>query len=137
MGYFNKVSELKKELIYLTSRSSGPGGQNVNKLETKVTVQWHIASSEILTESQKNRLLDKLQDKLNAQGFLAVTDQSSRSQLGNKEEAVNKLVGLVEKVLHIPKARKKTKPSKSAVAERLESKKKQADKKTLRGKVTF
>jgi ribosome-associated protein len=110
------------ELTFQTARSSGPGGQHVNKTETKVAVSWHIENSNAITASQKATLLYKLSNKINADGTIQLTEQSDRSQLRNKELVKRKLVALIEKALtptvkrlptHIPKgvvaARKKAK----------------------------
>ena len=133
-GIFN-VSLLKKEIRFSTSRSSGPGGQNVNKVNTKVTLRFDIGDSEALSESQKKILLKKLSGKLTQDGILILSSQEKRTQLQNKEDVVNKFLKLVEKSLVKPKPRKSTKPTKASVEKRLQSKKEIAEKKKWRGKL--
>ncbi|MBT9393087.1 aminoacyl-tRNA hydrolase [Hymenobacter sp. NST-14] len=125
------------ELQFQTSRSSGPGGQNVNKVESRVELRFRVADSQLLTDEQKQTLLEKLASRLTAEGELLVTAQEDRSQLRNRETALLKFHQLLTKTLHKPKARRPTKPSKGAVRQRLESKKKHGDKKSNRGRVDF
>ncbi|WP_192822718.1 alternative ribosome rescue aminoacyl-tRNA hydrolase ArfB [Rufibacter sp. LB8] len=126
------LPDLTTELAFQTSRSSGPGGQNVNKVASRVEVWFHIANSALLSQEQKDLLLEKLSGKLNKEGFLHLASQEDRSQLANKELVVAKLYETLEKALHRPKPRKKTRPSKSAVQKRLASKQKQGQKKANR-----
>lgn len=125
------------EIQFQTSRSSGPGGQNVNKVESRVELRFRLMESELLSEEQKQVLLQKLASRLTAEGELLVVAQEDRSQLRNKETALRKFYELLTKALHKPKARKATKPSKGAVRQRLESKKKHGEKKANRGKLDF
>ena len=120
------------ELSYKTSRSSGSGGQNVNKVETSVTVIWKVEDSTVFTESEKERILLKLKNKINAEGILQTTVSESRTQLQNKKIAIEKIQELVNKSLIVPKKRIATKPSRSKVEKRLESKKKLSEKKENR-----
>lgn len=120
------------ELSYKTSRSSGSGGQNVNKVETSVTVLWKVEDSTVFTESEKERILFKLKNKINAEGILQTTVSESRTQLQNKNIAIEKTQELVNKSLIVPKKRIATKPSKAKVEKRLESKKKLSEKKENR-----
>ncbi|WP_400192562.1 alternative ribosome rescue aminoacyl-tRNA hydrolase ArfB [Hymenobacter sp. B81] len=120
------------ELQVQTSRSSGPGGQNVNKVESRVELRFDVAHSLLLSDEQKQRILEKLAPQLTAEGLLVVTAQEDRSQLRNKDIALRKLHEALAKALHRPKARKPTKPSKSAVRKRLETKKKHGEKKANR-----
>ena len=120
------------ELSYKTSRSSGSGGQNVNKVETSVTVLWKVEDSAVFTESEKERILLKLKNKINAEGILQTTVSESRTQLQNKKNAIEKIQELVNKSLIVPKKRIATKPSRAKVEKRLESKKKISEKKENR-----
>jgi ribosome-associated protein len=131
------AADFLPELQFQTSRSSGPGGQNVNKVESRVELRFRLLESQLLTDEQKQTLQQKLASKLTSEGELLVVAQEDRSQLRNKETALQKFHELLAKALHKPKARKATKPSKGAVRQRLESKKKHADKKTNRGRVDF
>ncbi len=105
----------ENEVIIKTSRSGGKGGQNVNKVETKVALMWHPANSALLDEAEKERLLAKLANKLDSEGYLHISAQEKRSQLENKEIAFQKLADLVEKALIIQTPRKKTKIPKRVV----------------------
>jgi ribosome-associated protein len=129
------ASLLLPELRFTTSRSSGPGGQNVNKVNSKVTLNFDIQSSQILTAEEKELLTNKLKSKLTTGGVLILTSQDKRSQLDNKESVLNKLDHLLRKALEKKKTRKKTKPSKAAKEKRIEGKKKLAEKKQWRQKL--
>ena len=120
------------EITFQTSRSSGPGGQNVNKVESRVELRWHLQDSQVLTEAQKGLILEKMAGQLTAEGLLLITAQDDRSQLRNKEIALARFHALLLKSLRRPKPRKATKPSKSAVRKRLEGKKLQGEKKASR-----
>lgn len=128
------ANELKDELTFTTSRSSGPGGQNVNKVNSKVTLKFDIPSSTILDEEEKGILLNKLKSKITTEGVLILASQDQRTQLQNKEAVVLKLEALLNKAFEKKKKRKSTKPTKGAIQERLNKKKQQADKKKWRQK---
>ena len=126
------MKSFSHELSYKTSRSSGSGGQNVNKVETSVTVIWKVEDSTVFTESEKERILLKLKNKINAEGILQTTVSESRTQLQNKKIATEKIQELVNKSLIVPKKRIATKPSRAKAEKRLESKKKLSEKKENR-----
>lgn len=103
------------EVIVKTARSGGKGGQNVNKVETKVALMWQPSTSALLNEAEKVRLLAKIGKKLDSEGYLHVSAQEKRSQLENKEIAFKKLADLVEKALIVKVIRLKTKVPKSVI----------------------
>jgi ribosome-associated protein len=120
------------EITYQTSRASGPGGQNVNKVESRVELRWNLPTSQVLSDVQKQLILEKLANQLTATGDLLVVAQDDRSQLRNKEIALARFHELLQKSLRRPKPRRATRPSAGAVRQRLEGKKRQSDKKANR-----
>jgi ribosome-associated protein len=130
-----KPDILIKELQYRTARSGGKGGQNVNKVETKVEAYWDVASSTAIDDAEKLLILEKLSANINKEGHLQVINQTERSQLANKLLAEKKLLRLVEKALKKEKVRKETKTPPSVIAARSRSKQHNSEKKTTRKKV--
>lgn len=120
------------ELTETFARSGGPGGQNVNKVNTKVVLRWVPGTSAALTEEIRERVLKKLASRLTTDGELIVTSSRTREQGKNREDARSKLAALVRGALVRPKRRKKTRPSKAAKAKRLSDKKHTARKKADR-----
>jgi ribosome-associated protein len=128
------ASLLLNELVFTTSRSGGPGGQNVNKVNSKVTLQFDVQGSQILTAEEKLTLMQKLSSRITREGFLIVNAQETRSQLQNREAVIEKFDHLIAKAFEKKKARKATKPSKSAKQERIKKKKVVSEKKKWRRK---
>lgn len=133
MMNFTKA-DLQKETSHKTSRSGGKGGQNVNKVSSKVELLFSIASSALFTDEEKQLLTEKLQSRFNKDGYVQVVCDEERSQYLNKEKAIERLTSLLIKALQKPKVRKPTKVSKAKKAARLDSKKIQSVKKEGRGK---
>lgn len=124
---------LLAEATVKTSRSGGKGGQNVNKVSTKVELVFSVSGSSLFSDAEKEKLLRKLADKLDSEGLLHVVSQASRSQADNKAKALEKLAKMLENALKEPKKRVATKPKKGAVEQRLTNKKKTGEIKKLRG----
>ncbi|HUR95574.1 MAG TPA: alternative ribosome rescue aminoacyl-tRNA hydrolase ArfB [Gemmatimonadales bacterium] len=114
------------ELDVRATRSGGPGGQHVNTSSTRIEVTWDVAASPALTDEQRQRLLVRLASRLDSAGRLRLVSTASRSQLRNREDALERLRRIVLEALVVPKTRKRTKPSRAAKAARLESKRKRA-----------
>jgi ribosome-associated protein len=129
-----KMTDLTSECIFATSRSSGPGGQNVNKTETKVELRFNISDSQLLSSDQKKVLIAKLAGKLvDNDTTILITSQESRSQLQNKLKAINKLHELISQMLTPEVPRKPTKPTKASKEKRIAEKKQTGDVKSMRG----
>lgn len=123
---------LASELTFSASRSSGPGGQNVNKVNSKITLQFDVKNSAILTAEEKETLRRRLPTRITRDGVLMISAQDGRSQLQNREAAIEKFDKIIGKAFERKKARKATKPSKGAVQERINKKKKHGEKKKWR-----
>lgn len=127
-------ADVQREVTYRTSRSGGKGGQNVNKVSTKVELLFPIATSQLFTDDEKQLLTHKLHSRFNKDGLLQVVCDEERSQLLNKEIALERLLHLLTQALIIPKVRKKVKLSKAKKAARLDAKKQHSAKKESRRK---
>lgn len=114
--------DILKELTFKTSRSGGKGGQHVNKVSTKVELNFDLRLTSLFTEEEKSRLFQKLTNRINSEGILQVITEEERSQLQNKERSVQKLLILLKTALFLPKIRKASKPKRSAIEKRLKSK---------------
>ena len=116
----------QEEFIFQASRSGGPGGQNVNKVSTKVELRFNVTNSALLSDDEKAIIAIKLVNKINNSGELILVSQKERSQLKNKENVIEKFHVLIEKALTPRKKRLSTKPTKASVEKRLESKRVQS-----------
>jgi ribosome-associated protein len=122
-GNFNNIYILDDELVFKASRSSGPGGQNVNKLNTKITLFFNISESVSFSDSQKELILKRLAGRINKDGCICITSQKFRSQNANKIAAVERLQKILADALKIEPVRKKTKVTFASKQKRLEQKK--------------
>ncbi len=118
-----QIDLLLKELNFRTARSSGPGGQHVNKVATKVEVLFNVSESNALTENEKELLKERLSQRISEKGILIVKDESTRSQHRNKTLVIDKLIALLQENLKIRKPRKQTKIPKNVIEKRLKAKK--------------
>jgi ribosome-associated protein len=128
------IENLIKELKFKAVRSSGAGGQHVNKVSSKVELLFDLQNSFEFTEEEKELLLQKLKSKLTKENVLLLSCDESRSQHNNKELVIKRFLALITNSLKVPKKRKATKPSKSSIQKRLDKKKKLAYKKAFRRK---
>jgi ribosome-associated protein len=124
--------DFSAEITFKTSRSSGSGGQHVNKVETAVEGIWYPALSQVFTEVERDRLLEQLAPKLSKEGSLRIRAQQHRSQLANKLEVLEKFRTTVARALHKPMLRIATRPTASSREKRLEQKKQKSAIKKLR-----
>lgn len=129
--HFNQ-KDIVHEFTFVTSRSSGKGGQHVNKTESRVSAFFNVVESQCLNETQKECLLAKLQHRIHKESIIQVDVEATRSQLKNKEIAIKRMIELINENLKQAKKRKPTKPNKKAIQKRLKEKKRQAEKKQNR-----
>ena len=124
----------EKELQITTARSSGPGGQNVNKVNSKVRLRWHVEKSQSLTDYQKSRIQEKLSNRITKEGELLISSEKTRDQTKNKEDTIERFRLLLHGVFTRPKVRKKTRVPRSINEKRLKNKKEHSQKKSNRQK---
>ena len=120
------------ELRFRTSRSSGPGGQNVNKLETRVELMFDVVRSPSLSDDQKKTVLSALATRIDSEGILHISSQKSRSQWENKQLVIERLATLLHSALRVRKKRVKTGPTRGSKERRVQAKKKHSEKKKMR-----
>lgn len=136
MLYITDTIAIDEEaLTFTASRSAGPGGQNVNKVNTRITLWFDVAACPDLSPEQKERLMARLSTRISKDGVLRVVAQGSRSQLANRETAIERFAGLLRDALADAPPRKKTRISKSAHERRMDAKKIQGLKKKQRGRI--
>jgi ribosome-associated protein len=127
---FRPVRIPDSEFEFSFARSSGPGGQNVNKVNSKAVLKWDLHSSPSITEDERLRLLEKL--KLNESGQVVLMSDRFRDQKKNREDCIQKFGAMIEQALHVPKKRKKTRQSYSSRLKAKESKRRHSEKKSRR-----
>lgn len=142
LSYLREVQTMRKEILhkelqFKAVRSSGAGGQHVNKVSSKVELFFAVETSDGLSEEEKELLFKNLASKLTKENSLVLSCQESRSQHRNKELVVERFFNLIDKNLIVPKVRRKTKPSKLARKKRLDAKKRLSEKKNNRKKIDF
>lgn len=112
------------ELVFTASRSGGPGGQNVNKVSSRITLSFDVVNSPSLSPEQRARIAARLSTRINKDGILRINAQATRSQELNRADALERFAELLREALVVPKARKKTRVSRAAKERRLDEKKK-------------
>jgi ribosome-associated protein len=122
----------RDEVTYRFSRSSGPGGQNVNKVNTKVAMYWDLEASILVPDSVKMRFRARYGHRLTLDGMLVITSDQFRDQKRNQEDCLDKLTELLDSVWEAPKPRKKTKPTRGSKEKRLQGKREAKEKKKMR-----
>lgn len=125
------------EYWFTASRSGGPGGQHVNTTSSKMTLHWSPASSSVLSDFQKQRIAQRLGNRINKEGVLQIDAEEHRSQLRNREAAIERLAELIREALTVQKRRKETRPTRGSVERRLQAKRVTSERKANRGKVDF
>ena len=127
-----RLSIPEREIAFATSTSSGPGGQHVNRVETRVTLLFDLEASESLSAEQRERIRERLATRINKAGVLRVTSQKHRSQAANREAATERFAALLADALEEEPSRKPTRPSRAAKRRRLRKKRRRGEIKRLR-----
>ena len=132
-----EVAIPRDELSIRASRSGGAGGQHVNTSSTRIELLWNIAATRALPDGVREGVLRRLASRTNAEGFIRIVSSENRSQLRNREAAEERLVKMVRAALTVPRARRKTAPTRASKEKRLEAKKRRAEIKKRRAKDDF
>jgi ribosome-associated protein len=132
-----RVSIPREELSIRASRSGGAGGQHVNTSYTRIELLWNVAQTRALPDELRERVLERLRARTNADGFIRIVSSEHRSQLRNRGAAEERLVAIVRSALAVPRTRKKTAPTRASKEARLESKKRRSEIKKRRAREDF
>lgn len=124
---FIHIPDWELELSYV--RSSGPGGQNVNKVNSKAVLRWNVGASPSVPDAAKQKIQTRLESRITQEGSIVITSDRFRDQFRNREDCIERLRQLLVSALHEPKARKKTKPTRASERRVRESKKRHSEKK--------
>lgn len=129
-----KIRIPHEELLWSFARSSGPGGQNVNKTNSKAILSWDVLNSPCLSNRQKQRFTELFSKRISSDGLVTVSAQEFRDQARNVDRCMEKLYEMIDAATHVPKIRKATKPSRAAREKRIGAKRRRSEIKKLRGK---
>lgn len=127
----------EEELEFRFFRAGGPGGQNVNKVETAVQLRFDAAGSPSLSDDVRERLIELAGARATRDGLILITAQRFRTQERNRQDAIERLAALIERARHVPKARRPTRPTKASKERRLAAKSVRSGVKKARGRVSF
>lgn len=122
----------ESELAFRASRSGGPGGQHVNTSSTRVELVWNVGQSGSVSDAQRERILDKLANRISGEGNLIIASSAHRSQLRNRADALERFAELLREAMHVPKRRMRTRPPRASKEKRIQSKKRRSETKRLR-----
>lgn len=122
----------ESELRFTYVRSSGPGGQNVNKVNSKAVLRWNIQASGSLSDAAKARFLQLFPSRINADGEVILSSERYRDQIRNREDCIEKLNAMIKSAMTVPKRRKPSKPTRSSLQKRKETKRRHSEKKKMR-----
>lgn len=132
-----KAIDFSRELVFKASRSSGKGGQHVNKVSSRIELLFDVTRSSLLNHEEKRRVRKTLKNKISKEGILRIICQTSRSQLKNKKLATERFEQLITQALQVQKVRIPVKPTKGMIESRLQKKQRQSEKKAMRKKVNW